>query len=151
VLELTDSLRQQLITELERARHGFGLGEGVTGQTLTGETLTGEATERTPACGDEVTVRVVVANGVVESLRWQGHGCTVSMASASAAAQLAPGLEVGAFSRLAERFLLAVRADGVAAADFGDAEAFVGIGRFPLRAACAALAWRAALAATAAR
>lgn len=116
-------MRQLVIEDLHRARHGYGLTE----QFL------GEASEISPACGDTVTVRVTA-----EGFTWQGNGCTVSMAAASA---------LGATSRerfaeVIDAYLASVLPDGEPAD--GDLEAFAGIGRFPLRARCATLAWRAA-------
>ncbi|MCU1515165.1 MAG: system NifU family Fe-S cluster assembly protein [Microbacteriaceae bacterium] len=134
---LSESERMQLIEELHSAKHGFGLA-GV---------FDGESQRRTPSCGDEVTVRVSATNGVISALSWHGHGCTVSMASASALATVAIGADLPA---LAAVFFESVTPDGQPDESLGDAEAFVGVGRFPLRATCAALAWRAALDALAA-
>jgi nitrogen fixation NifU-like protein len=118
-----DHLRQLVIEDLHRARHGYGLAED----------FTGEGSEISPACGDTVTVRVGPGG-----FSWQGNGCTVSMAAASALG----ATSVGDFERLSDAYLASVAPDGVPVE--GDLEAFAGIGRFPLRARCATLAWRAA-------
>jgi nitrogen fixation NifU-like protein len=131
---LSDGMRQQLIEDLHRAQHGFGLAEP----------FTAEAHGRTPSCGDEVTVRVTVVDGELTALSWTGHGCLVSQASASALATLVP-LPVTEFAELAEQFFASVEPEGQSVAALGDAEAFAGIGRFPLRARCASLAWRVTL------
>lgn len=133
--ELSDFERQTLIEDYERARRGLGLHEP----------FTGEGSEITPACGDSITVRVSVESGVVTALSWQGNGCTVSMASASVLAALAPGLDATRLDDLGERFLESVQPGERPSAELGDAGVFAGIGRFPLRARCATLAWRAAL------
>ena len=134
---LAESDRAALIEELARARVGAGLGDrpGV------------EAHRRSPACGDEVTVRVVRDGGAITALRWDGHGCVVSTAAASALSAAVPGLGLDAFRALADRYLATLAADVDAAPDpeLGDLEVFAGIGRYPLRAGCASLAWRAAL------
>jgi len=116
-------MRQLVIEDLHRARHGYGLAAE----------YIAEASEISPACGDTVTVRVSA-----DGFSWQGNGCTVSMAAASA---------LGATSRdefaaVIDSYLASVAPGGVAVE--GDLEAFAGIGRFPLRAKCATLAWRAA-------
>ena len=116
-------MRQLVIEHLHRARHGYGLA----GQ------YDGEASEISPACGDMVTVRVGPAG-----FTWQGDGCTVSMAAASALG----ATSVEEFLRVREAYFASV-APGGAPVD-GDLGAFAGIGRFPLRARCATLAWRAA-------
>ena len=132
---LSETERAAVIEDLAKARHGFGMtdADGVT------------AHRRSPSCGDEFTVRVRVGGGVIESLHWEGNGCVVSTAAASALAELAPGLAPGAFQALAARYFAAVQADGVPDAALGDAEVFAGIGRYPLRAGCASLSWRAAV------
>lgn len=132
---LTEADRAALIEELARARTGAGLGD-VAGV---------EAHRRSPACGDDVRVRVVVQSNRVEEVRWEGHGCVVSTAAASALSGAASDLEVSAFRELAARYLASLDAEATADPDLGDLEAFAGIGRYPLRAGCASLAWRAAL------
>ena len=136
---LAEADRADLIEQFAAARVGHGLGEtpGV------------EAHRRSPACGDDVTVRAVLAGDRIVDLRWDGHGCVVSTAAASALAATAPGLDLDEFRALAARYLLTLDADADADAaahpDLGDLEAFAGIGRYPLRAGCASLAWRAAI------
>lgn len=122
-------MRQLVIEDLHRARHGYGLAEE----------FTGEGSEISPACGDTVTVRVGPGG-----FSWQGNGCTVSMAAASALGATA----VADFESIVGPYLASV-APGGEPVD-GDLEAFAGIGRFPLRARCATLAWRAAQTALAA-
>ena len=133
---LSDSERGELIEQLARTRVGFGRIDGVEGH------------RRSPSCGDEVTVRVALRGDAIEGLGWEGHGCVVSTAAASALASLAPGLSVPEFRELAERYLASLTPDGLPLADeldIGDLDVFAGIGRFPLRAGCASLSWRATL------
>lgn len=101
--------------------------------------FTHEGSLRSLACGDELTVRAVVQGSVIQQISGSGHGCTVSMAALAALRGMAP-LTLAEFSRLQEHYTAAV--NGAGALD-GDLEAFAGIGRFPLRAQCATLAWRA--------
>jgi nitrogen fixation NifU-like protein len=100
---------------------------------------------RSPACGDEVTVRVLLDDDRIARLGWTGHGCTVSLAAASGLAATADGLGIPEFRALAERYRASLAADAEPDPELGDLEAFAGIGRYPLRAGCASLAWRAAL------
>jgi nitrogen fixation protein NifU and related proteins len=134
-VSLADADRAALIEELAKARLGAGLGD------IPGP----ESHRRSPTCGDEVTVRVVLDGDTIESLRWDGHGCVVSTAAASALSAAVPGLSVGAFRDLADRYLATLDAGASPDPSLGDLEAFAGIGRYPLRAGCASLAWRAAL------
>lgn len=134
-MSLAEPDRAALIEELAKSRVGAGLGD-----------LAGlEAHRRSPACGDEVTVRVVLDGEVIDALRWDGHGCVVSTAAASALSAAVPGLPVDAFRLLAARYLATLDADATPDPALDDLEAFAGIGRYPLRAGCASLAWRAAL------
>ena len=132
---LADPDRAALIEELAKARIGAGLGD----------TPGLEAHRRSPACGDDVTVRVALDGDAIAALRWDGHGCVVSTAAASALGATAPGLSVTGFRTLAERYLSSLGAAATPDPELGDLEVFAGIGRYPLRAGCASLAWRAAL------
>jgi nitrogen fixation NifU-like protein len=132
---LAEPDRAALIEELAKARVGGGLGDAPGA----------EAHRQSPACGDEVTVRMVVDGDVIAALRWDGHGCVVSTAAASALAAATPGLTPAAFRALADRYLATLDADATPDPALGDLEVFAGIGRYPLRAGCASLAWRAAL------
>lgn len=131
---LTDAERATLIEELARARTGEGLPDA--GR---------DVHRRSPACGDEVTVRLHLDGDRIVRLGWTGHGCTVSTAAVSALAAAADGLGIPEFRALADRYLASLDAAAEPDPRLGDLEAFTGIGRFPLRAGCASLAWRAAL------
>jgi nitrogen fixation NifU-like protein len=132
---LGDADRALLIEGFAAARTGAGLGE-VPGA---------EAHRRSPACGDDVRVRVMLHGGLITELRWDGHGCVVSTAAASALASTAPGLSIADLESLAARYLATLEAGAHPDPGLGDLEAFAGIGRYPLRAGCASLAWRTAL------
>jgi nitrogen fixation NifU-like protein len=128
-----------------------------------------QATLTTPTCGDEVTVRVriadgTIADGTIDALEWHGIGCEVSQASASLlAAAVVTGTAASAVPELVARVERLVHdtrpaaegaetdADpdvpGTVGDDLGDVEALAGIGRYPVRARCALLAWQALAAA----
>jgi nitrogen fixation protein NifU and related proteins len=136
---LAEADRAELIEQFAAARVGDGLGDAPGA----------EAHRRSPACGDDVTVRVVLDDTRIADLRWVGHGCVVSTAAASALSATASSLVLDEFRALAERYLVTLDADALPDPELGDLEAFAGIGRYPLRAGCASLAWRAALEAVA--
>ena len=133
---LSDRERSAVIEEFARSRVGAGLADAP------GEL---EARRRSPSCGDEFTVRLEVVDDVISSLRWDGHGCVVSTAAATVLSRLAVGSSASTFASIAERYLATLSAASEPDPTLGDAEVFAGIGRFPLRAGCASLAWRAAL------
>jgi nitrogen fixation NifU-like protein len=139
---LDETERATLIEQLARSRDGFGF-DGL-------DSAARSAHRRSPTCGDEFTVRVLVVQEIIEQLRWEGHGCVVSTAAAGALAAVVPGLSRPSFLALAARYFESVQADGAPDAAFGDAEVFAGVGRYPLRAGCASIAWRAAVEAVAA-
>ncbi|PZF57129.1 SUF system NifU family Fe-S cluster assembly protein [Curtobacterium sp. MCBD17_034] len=102
--------------------------------------------ERNPTCGDEITVRIRLERGTdrIADLRWQGAGCSISMASASVLAEMAPGRTVAEFTALADAFRTMLRSRGVGEPDeelLGDAVAFQGVAKFVMRVKCAMLAW----------
>lgn len=130
------TFREQLIIDLDRSRSGAG-DVGDDAVTLT-----------SPTCGDQVSVEVEHDGGVIRSLTWCGHGCTVSMASASALAAIVAGMTLDEFAASKAEFGELVRGpslpdDELDDHPLGDAVAFAGIGHLPLRAGCATLAWEA--------
>lgn len=70
---LARELYQEHILDLFRHPHNFG--------ELPGATHT--HTENNPLCGDEVTMRVVMNGERIKDVRFTGHGCAISTASAS--------------------------------------------------------------------
>jgi nitrogen fixation protein NifU and related proteins len=51
-----------------------------------------QALEHNPLCGDELGVQIRVKDGRIEDLRFQGHGCAISQASASIASEELKGM-----------------------------------------------------------
>ena len=51
-----------------------------------------EAEEHNPLCGDELGVHIRVADGRIADLRFHGHGCAISQASASIASEELVGM-----------------------------------------------------------
>ena len=54
-----------------------------------------EALEHNPLCGDELGVHIGVKDGRIEDLRFHGHGCAISQASASIASEELKGMDAG--------------------------------------------------------
>ncbi len=146
-----ESLYQDLI--LDHAKRKVG---SVTLADLPEEPGAATSHQRNPICGDEVSVRVVVAPAVdgdaedggagerVASLVWEGLGCSISQASSSMLAELADGLPTAELERLTEGFRTAMRSKGALPLDeeeFGDAAALSGVSRYTARVKCAMLPW----------
>ena len=63
--------------------------------------------DNNPLCGDELTVMLRVdGEGVVQEIRFDGHGCAISQAAASMASDEVKGMKVDDILRLDRRFVL---------------------------------------------
>jgi len=66
-----------------------------------------EADDLNPLCGDELKVQLKVdGDGKIEDVRFSGHGCAISQASASMASDEIVGMPVDDLVRLDRRFVL---------------------------------------------
>ena len=97
-----------------------------------------------PLCGDEVLLTMRVREGSVEAIAFDGHGCSISRASASMMCEGVDGLSLAEAADLGRRFK-AMMLEGAGAEDLGDLEALQGVARIPLRIKCAVLPWNALL------
>jgi nitrogen fixation NifU-like protein len=97
-----------------------------------------------PLCGDEVLLTMRVRDGAVEAIAFDGHGCSISRASASMMCEGVAGRSVAEATDLIRRFR-AMMLEGGSADDLGDLEALQGVARIPLRIKCAVLPWNALL------
>lgn len=107
-----------------------------------------------PLCGDEVTVDVLVEDGRVTDVAFEGRGCAISQASASMMCELVKGRAVEDVAAEFDRFRSMLGVDDAATAtgtayeagaepgrQLGDAEALQGVKDFPSRIKCATLSW----------
>jgi len=66
-----------------------------------------EADDLNPLCGDELKVQLKVdADGKIEDVRFSGHGCAISQASASMASEEVVGMPVEDLLKLDRGFIL---------------------------------------------
>ncbi|MGE6488871.1 Fe-S cluster assembly sulfur transfer protein SufU [Paenisporosarcina sp. NPDC076898] len=97
-----------------------------------------------PTCGDRIHLTLQVADGVVQDAKFDGEGCSISMASASMMTQAVKGKQVDDALKLSTIFsdmMLGKEYDD--SIDLGDIEALSGVAKFPARIKCATLAWKA--------
>ena len=99
-----------------------------------------------PMCGDEIQIYLDVRDGTVHDVRFTGHGCSISQASASMMTAAVKGKPVDAVRAVARRFkqmMTIEEDDGSTPADvrLGDIEALQGVVKYPLRIKCAVLGW----------
>ena len=96
-----------------------------------------------PTCGDEVTLRVRVADGRIDDVSYDGSGCSISQASESVMADLVIGHPVPDAMKKSDAFLEMMRGGEPDEDVLEDAVAFAGVARYPARVKCALLGWMA--------
>lgn len=95
-----------------------------------------------PLCGDEVTVELLVKDGRIEDIAYNGSGCSISQSSASMLTEAVEGKRLEEARELSDLFTAMMRGEGdVDAEALGDLEALSGVRKFPVRVKCATLAW----------
>jgi nitrogen fixation NifU-like protein len=131
-----DSLYQEIILDhYKNPRHG-GLRDP----------YEAEVHHVNPTCGDEVTVRVHLTDGVVEDVSYDAVGCSISQASASVLTELVIGKKIDDAMAIHQDFLTLMQGRGQVEPDedvLEDAIAFAGVAKFPARVKCALLSWMA--------
>lgn len=131
------NLYQQVILDYSKNPYGVG---------LLGKAA-GSSHQLNPTCGDEITLEVHLNGDTVEKIRWEGHGCAISQASASLLTELAEGLTAADLKMRIDVFRTAMQSRGKIAPDeelLGDAVALGGVSRYVARVKCAMLGWVAA-------
>ena len=129
---MLSAMYQDVILQHYRAPHGRGVPDG----------LTGEALRKNPLCGDELRVGVVVRDGVIEDVGFEGRGCSIAVASASMMTDAVRGATVGEARGLIERVYGLLRGETVAGlAAYADLQALSGVAAYPQRVGCARMAW----------
>jgi nitrogen fixation NifU-like protein len=131
-----EDMYQEIILDHYRAKHYSGLREPYEVQVH----------HVNPSCGDEVTLRVHVAEGRVADVSYEGEGCSISQASTSVMAGLVIDGSVEHGLALHDEFLALMQSRGTVEPDeetLDDAVAFVGVSKFPARVKCALLGWSA--------
>jgi nitrogen fixation NifU-like protein len=98
-----------------------------------------------PSCGDEIDLGVKFGvDGGVEEIKFNGHGCAISQASASMMTMKLKGKSRAIAQEMLEAFHGLVTGDNDDAnALLGDLRLLRGVRKFPQRVKCAMLAWRA--------
>ncbi|AZB44309.1 SUF system NifU family Fe-S cluster assembly protein [Bacillus sp. FJAT-42376] len=97
-----------------------------------------------PTCGDRIHLTLKIEDGKVSDAKFDGEGCSISMASASMMTQAIKGQDVKTALKLSEIFSDMMQGkeydDTI---DLGDIEALQGVSKFPARIKCATLSWKA--------
>lgn len=131
--ELLD-LYQEVIVDHSKRPRNF--------RKLEGATRTGEGFN--PLCGDQLTLYVKLADGIIEDIAFQGAGCAISMASASLMTTALKGRKpeeaLALFGRVHAMLTEGPHGD-LKPEDVGKLAALSGVWEFPVRVKCATLAW----------
>jgi nitrogen fixation protein NifU and related proteins len=127
-------LYQQVILEHNKKPRNFG--------TL--EACTHHAEGHNPLCGDQLELTLIVEDGLVQDIRFQGSGCAIDVASASLMTGAVKGKPVAEAEAMAEQFRGMVRGDlepGAQTPLLGKLTLFSGVKNLPSRVKCAVLPW----------
>ena len=96
-----------------------------------------------PSCGDDITMKLKLANGVVVDGAFQGSGCAISQASADMMLDLVIGKSEKEALRLADIFLRMIK--GTASEEeideLEEAGVLQDVSHMPARVKCAVLGW----------
>ena len=98
-----------------------------------------------PACGDEIHLAVKFgADGGLHEIKFTGHGCAISQASASMMTMKLKGKSRAEATKMARAFHDLVTGGPTEPAQaLGDLQLMRGVRKFPQRVKCATLAWHA--------
>ena len=128
-------LYQTVILDHNKAPRNFGRLEGANR----------EADGYNPVCGDKLTVYVMVDDDDrIEDVRFEGHGCAISTASASLMTEFVKGKTLEEASKAFGQFhdLVTRPATQTPEANgLGKLAVFAGVREFPMRVKCATLSW----------
>lgn len=105
---------------------------------------TNSAVGHNPLCGDHIDVELVVEDGIIKDIRFNGSGCAISKASASIMTTLLKGQTLEAAQKHFDNFIEIVTGDLDEEVDLdsmGKLAVFAGVREYPSRIKCAGLAW----------
>ena len=96
-----------------------------------------------PSCGDDITLQLLVEDGIIKDGAYTGDGCAISQASADMMLDLVIGRPVEEAEELSAIFLSMIR--GTATEEdierLEEAGALIDVRQMPARVKCAVLGW----------
>lgn len=134
-LSRLDNLYRQVILDHSSHPHHHGvLDESTT-----------EIEMNNPTCGDVIQLQMkLTPENVIEDIRFDGSGCSISTASTSMMTDVVIGKTTTEALALIDSFSELVQGKDVAELDaLGDAQILSGVAKFPARIKCATLGWKA--------
>ena len=131
--KLDQLYRQVILDHSQYPHHEGGLAESTHQIELTN-----------PTCGDVIQLHLRIEDNLIKDIRFSGHGCTISRASASMMTDLMIGKTKTEVFELTQRFSELVQGKEVSDVEaLGDAALLNGVAKFPARIKCATLSWKA--------
>ena len=129
-----EQLYQQVILDHAKHPHGAGLREPYDAQSH----------QVNPTCGDEITLRVRLADDRVDDVSYDAIGCSISQAAASVLNELVVGRPVDETAGIHDAYLAMLQSRGSDPGDeslLGDGGAFAGVSPNAARGNCALRPW----------
>lgn len=134
MLNELDELYKQVILDHNKNPRNFGVLENANSH----------AKGHNPLCGDQVDLYLIIDNGIIKDVKFNGSGCAISKASASIMTSLIKGKTIEEAKQLFDEFHKIITTDPEAEIDtseLGKLEVFCGVREFPARIKCASLPW----------
>lgn len=99
--------------------------------------------EENPACGDQIRLAAEIENSILKDVRYEAHGCVISVASSSLMSEALIGKPVTEARRMIQDFVGMMTARKPLTQDLGDLAALEGVRHYPVRIKCATMGWHA--------
>jgi nitrogen fixation NifU-like protein len=129
-----DELYKQVILDHNKNPKNFGILEQ----------FSHHADGHNPLCGDQINLTLVIENGIITDIKFNGSGCAISKASASIMTTMVKGKTLEEAKLLFDDFHEIVTKDieqDIDEVSLGKLAVFCGVREFPARIKCASLAW----------
>lgn len=98
--------------------------------------------ESNPLCGDEICIQARIEGNTLKDIRFEGKGCSISLASASMMTEALKGHDQGHAHKYFDGIKSMMHGEAkLTDEELGDMEALKGVADFPARVKCALLAW----------
>lgn len=95
-----------------------------------------------PLCGDQINVYLIINDGVITEVSFEGNGCAISMASASIMTEFLKGKTEQEAKAVFDKFHDALTIDDeIDFTKLGKLSVLAGVKEYPARVKCATLAW----------
>ena len=100
-----------------------------------------------PSCGDDITLSLVIKDGIIKDASFIGSGCAISQSSTSIMIETLLGKSVEEAKHIAQVFVNMIDRKPISKEDkalLKNARAFESIKNMPARVKCALLSWKTA-------